>query len=111
MNYLISVLGFAAVAAAATANATPCYETDRLNNTKAALIDYFTNVDSHSCKNAATSEIFLSHGTEKQNNRELIEFFIKCDQEYPVIGKIYWIESGCMASGKPAYFSSAQLVK
>lgn len=90
--------------------ASTCFEADRLAKTKAALVHFFTNVDSHSCKNAARSDIYLSHDKEILNGRELIQFFIKCDQEYPVIGKIYWIESGCMASGRPAYFSSAQIV-
>jgi hypothetical protein len=104
-------LFFALLAFTQTATAAPCYEADRLLNTKAALVHFFTNVDAHSCKNVGASEIYLSHNTQKQNGRELIEFFIKCDQAYPVIGKIVWIESGCMASGRPTYFSSAQIVK
>lgn len=102
--------GLLLLAASGTANAQ-CYEAERLANTKASLVQYFTNVDSHSCKNVAASDIYLAHTTEKSNGRELIEFFIKCDQEYPVVGKIYWIEAACMASGQPAFFSSAQLVK
>ncbi len=89
----------------------PCYEADRLTNTKAALVHYFTKVNAHSCKNAAQSDIYVTHSPDKDGGKELIEFFIKCDQEYPVMGKIYWFEESCMPAAGPAYFSSAEQVK
>jgi len=89
-----------------------CYDPDRLANTKAALIYFFSRMNTHACKKVASSDIYLSHSVDKQsNNKEYIDFFIKCDQEYPVMGKIQWFEPTCTSAAVPAEFSSAELVK